>query len=218
MKKLALTIALASSVIFAAENAHAASEIQCDTPKSYVQSVNDVVTNTILDKDKSDADKTKILADLLVQNIDTQWIGRFVLGNNWRALNPEQQKAYLQAYEDYLVATYVPIFKDYRGEKVEYISAKPLKRKEEYLLATKITRVDEPEVQVSYRIQKKGECYRVYDIVAEGVSMLNTQRQDFSSIYTRKGYDELMKILKNKVSIEASPVPTATVDKRQVAE
>lgn len=200
MKKLVLTFAFAISALFVAADFSSAAEIQCDTPQNYVQSMNDVVTSTIVNKDSSDTEKTEILSKLLVENIDTQWIGRFVLGANWRSIKADQQKDYLKAYEDYLIYTYVPIFKDYRGEKVEYISAKPLNRKEEFMVATKITRVDEPEVQVSYRIQKKGKCFRVYDIVAEGVSMLNTQRQDFSSIFTRKGYDELMNILKSKVT------------------
>ena len=108
--------------------------------------------------------------------------------------------------EDYLLRSYVPIFKEYKGQTVEFLSATQLKRPGEFTVATKIISSDEPDILVSYRIKKDASCFQVYDMVAEGVSLLNTQRQDFGSIFARKGYAELIAILKSKV---AEPTPEA---------
>ena len=212
MKKLFI-IAVVAVVAFgansasAANNAPLAATSECDVPKNFIDSLNNKVTSVVTDKNKSDDEKTTILSDMFRDYVNIQWIGRFVLAQNWRSLKPAQQTEYLKAYEDYLLRTYVPIFKEYKGQSVEFISATPLRKPAEYMVATKIISAGEPEIQVSYRIKKDAACFKVYDIVAEGVSMLNTQRQDFLSIFSRKGYAELIKILKSKV---AAPTPVAS--------
>lgn len=200
MKKFILTAVLAASIAvgsYTTSNA-ARVEINCEVPRTFVESVNDSVTGIIVDKSTSDAKKTQLLSELLNDYINIDWIGRFVLGRNWRSLDETQQTEYLKAYKEYILHTYVPIFKQYRGEYAEFISAKPLKRPEEFLVATKIVSPNDPDVAVTYRIQKTGACFKVYDIIAEGVSLINTQRQDFSSIFQRKGFDELLSILRSK--------------------
>jgi len=205
MKKI-LVIAVLAGFMFginsanATDNAPLAATAECDVPKNFIDSLNAKVTKIVTDEKKSDDEKTEILSDMFRDYVNIQWIGRFVLAQNWRSLKPAQQTEYLQAYEDYLLRTYVPIFKEYKGQKVEFVSATPLRNPAEFMVATKIISAGEPEVQVSYRIKKDAACFKVYDIVAEGVSMLNTQRQDFGSIFARKGYAELINILKSKVT------------------
>lgn len=198
MKKFTTIFALAIFLFAAGATAQAESKINCTGPKEFVDSMDDLVISTILDKSTDEATKTKILAKFFRDYVNIEWIGKFVMGRNWRGLEETQQKQYLLAYEDYLIATYVPIFKDYNGEKMEFISSTPLKRENEFLVSTKIVSEGSPDINAKYRVKKKDGCFKVYDIVAEGVSMLNTQRQDFSSIYSRKGYDELMRILRSK--------------------
>lgn len=200
MKFIIKFIAILFLLTVSLPNSAEAGKIQCDTPQNFVQSMNDTVTSTVLNEKFSEEGKTKFLAGIFRDYVDIQWIGKFVIGRNWRSLEKKQQDEYLEAYEDYLIARYVPIFKDYRGEKVEFVSSTPLKRKNEFLVATKVIAEGEPEIGVTYRVKKGDKCFMVYDIVAEGVSMLNTQRQDFSSIYSRKGFEELMSILRNKAA------------------
>jgi phospholipid transport system substrate-binding protein len=213
MKKLFISFAVAFSLLAFSSVANAQTPKpvvvpgeECNSPKDFIESLNDTVKGIVDDKKISDADKTEKLSEMFRKYVNINWIGRFVLGQNWRSLKPAQQTEYLKAYEDYLLRSYVPIFKEYKGQTVEFLSATQLKRPGEYIVATKIISSDEPDILVSYRIKKDASCFQVYDMVVEGVSLLNTQRQDFGSIFARKGYAELIAILKSKV---AEPTPEA---------
>lgn len=199
----ALSLAICSAA-FASEKVFEKVEAksECTDTTKYVEALNQSVADIVANVGNDDAKKTELLTEVFKKNVNIGWIARFVLGKNWRGLSKQQQDDYLSGYENYILQSYVPVFKEYKGEKVEVLQTKKLNDRGEFLITTKVNRIEEPEVQVAYRVRKDADCFRVYDIVAEGVSLLNTQRQDFSSVVNRSGFDELVKMLKNKKAAE----------------
>lgn len=204
MKKLAIYAFAASIAVFSTNSLAA----DCSAPDKYVGSLSGEVVK-VIEGTAADSAKEAQLTAIFKKTVDANFMGKFVLGRNWNTLTPEQQKIYLGKYSEYLVASYVPTFRRYSGEKINVLSSKPMEKAGEFSVATSIERDAKQPVLVTYRIRKEGGCYKVTDIVAEGISLINTQRQDFGAVFSRKGYDGLIESLNRKIEAGAAPVPAA---------
>lgn len=209
MKKLTFLVAAVSLALFTANANINASAADCSSPQKYVESLSNDVVNVIKSgaADKAKEDK---LTGIFKSVVDSNWMGKFVMGRNWKGLTEDQQKTYLGKYSQYLIASYVPIFREYSGEKVAVNSAKSLEKEGDFMVDTLIDRPGKESVVVNYRVRKAGSCYKVTDILAEGISLINTQRQDFNAVFTRKGYDGLIDSLNAKIAAPQAAAASAT--------
>lgn len=152
----------------------------------------------------SDADKEKKLTDIFLKAVDTQFIAKFALGKYFRTLTPAQQKEYLSLYSQYLINMYVPNFRKYTGNVVKVINAKEV-RANNYMVQTELGGgTSQQNIQINYLMRQdpKGiEKFVVYDIVAEGVSLITTQRDEIGGVMTDNNgdYSKLIELLKQKI-------------------
>ncbi len=147
----------------------------------------------------SDSVKVTKLEELFVNSVDTNWIARFVMGKYWKDIDAAKQKEYLSNYRDFLVKHYTQNFKEYSEGTQFTITRSNQVKKGQYRVSMNIIRLQGQPLKVDYRVRDGGSNnYSIIDIVVEGVSLLNTQRSEFSSVIQRKGVDHLIEQLKSK--------------------
>lgn len=144
------------------------------------------------------AKKEDSLRELFGDSVDYQWMGKFSMGRFWRTATQEQKDEYQKYYKKFLINSYVPKFKEYTNQKIIVQSASE-ESANEYLVKTDIKSKGATPIKVSYKVRKSdnGE-YLIYDVIAEGISLITTQRSDFASILSRGGVKSLIKKLKAK--------------------
>jgi phospholipid transport system substrate-binding protein len=64
------------------------------------------------------------------------------------------------------------------------------------------------EVPVDARMLKRGDKWYIYDVILEGVSLINNYRTQFDRIIRTSSYAELVKRLKDRKAMPA-PQPRA---------
>lgn len=153
-----------------------------------------VITDASLSKDI----KRAKLETLFAQNVDINWIGKFVLGRYWREASDAQKKQYLANYKTFIIRHYTSNLSEFTNADFE---------------VTKITQEDQGGFDVTMRIkrpqaedtvvdyivrQQQGGGLKVYDIIVEGVSMITTQRSEFGSVAGQKGIDYLIAQLERR--------------------
>jgi phospholipid transport system substrate-binding protein len=120
------------------------------------------------------------------------------LGPNWRGLNPQQRSEFVSTFTALLEKTYADQIDLYDGQKVVYSGES----------------VDNEYAQVDSRIiDKKGQTYsvvyrlhrvdgkwRIYDVVAENISLVNNYRAQFNRVIAKSSFEELLKIMKQQAS------------------
>lgn len=143
-------------------------------------------------------EKQKGLSHIFLEVMDVEWIGKFVLGHYWQSLNPEEKNTYLNTYKQYLAYTYVSKLKEFNNQKVVIKSVKDLGNGQ-YLMATEIEAPD-ANMKVEYRIKENSSGYKIRDIIAEGVSLLNTERSEFGSALNDKDIYALTEQLRAKIA------------------
>lgn len=167
--------------------------------RAFVQKLsNDVLAVLKNDSLETNAKQAKLIT-VFNNTVDTKWIGRFVLGRYYNQANAGQKKRYDDLYKDFLIRSYVPRFKDYKGQDVELKEVRA-DGKGEYVVQTNIVSPSgEPPLRMDYRIRETGGTFKVVDIISEGVSMINTQRSEFGSVVSREGMDYLLEQLASRV-------------------
>ena len=132
--------------------------------------------------------KEKEFQKLLRKNFDMSTIGRFVLGKNWKAATPAQQKEYQKLFEKTVVKIYSARFNEYQGQGFEVASSRSTGKKD-MMVTSYIVPETGSKIKVEWRVRNKSGRNKIIDVIIEGVSMSLTQRSDFSSVIQRGGGD-----------------------------
>lgn len=174
--------------IAAAAEQGAMSDSNVAEAKDFVQGMAQKALNFLGDEKMSQAQKTSSFSKLLHDSFDMETIGRYALGRYWRSATPAQKKEYQALFREMVVTVYSNRFHEYRGQKFETRSARA-DSEHDAVVTSFIVSGQGPDVQVDWRIRQKNGQYKVVDVIVEGVSMLMTQRSDFSSVIQRGGGD-----------------------------
>lgn len=180
-----------------------ASAASVDDASKYVESLGNTAIETLSDKNLDKELKRKKIEQLFRENVDIAWIGRFVLGRFWRQTSDEQKKNYLKEYEIFLVHHYAVRFTDYTSGSFKITGSRDTGDGEFTVsMQIKSGEAGSEPVLVDYRVRTddKGRKSKfvIFDIIVEGVSMITTQRDEFTSVVTNKGIDYLITQLANK--------------------
>lgn len=177
-------------------SAHASEKEAGDFVRNIVNDTIALITSEKL----SSADKEKQLTDIFLENVDTEWMARFTLGRYWRQTDTAQRNRYHELYQKFLVLSYVPRFQEYTNQKIDLREVRSEGRGE-FLVETRIISPQTAQpIRVNYKIRKSNGKFKVFDIIAEGVSLIGVQRSDFGSIVGRQGIDGLIDALERKTS------------------
>ena len=118
------------------------------------------------------------------------------LALHWKKRTPQEQKEFVDLFSDLIEDTYIRKIERYEDEKVIYTEEKT--DGAFATVRTKVTTSKEAEIPVDYKIFKKGQKWEVYDIIVEGVSLVNNYRTQFNQIIRSSSYEELVTRLKKK--------------------
>ncbi len=173
-----------------------------DTPEQVKSFIEDISkkTITVLADNIPDKEKSTQLSELFLKTIDVKWIGKFVMGRYYNTLSDDDKTRYDKLFSDFLILSYVPHFKKYTKETVHIISVKQ-QSTNEYLVKTEIVRTNQESLKINYMVKDTGNNHpMIFDIIAEGVSLINTKRSEFESIISANGVEHLLKMLEKKIS------------------
>jgi phospholipid transport system substrate-binding protein len=168
--------------------------------KDFVNKVANDALTILKDPKLDDKNQEKKLRELFLSTVDTKWIGKFVLGKHYRTATKEQKNKYENIYGDYLISTYMPNFRKYTSESIKIIGVSE-PNKGEFLVQTEIVRPQgQQNIKIDYRIrQSANNELKIFDIIGEGVSLIATQRSEFSSVITNNGMDYLISKLNDRI-------------------
>ena len=140
------------------------------------------------------------LRQAVYQRFGFEEMARRALGRHWRDLSADQQQEFVGLFSDLLERSYVgKIESAGAGSKVEYTRETVDEDGFASVLSVITSRLDS-QIEVEYRLlQRNGNTpWEVYDVVIEGVSLINNYRSQFNNIIHRTSYDGLVNQLRLK--------------------
>jgi phospholipid transport system substrate-binding protein len=167
-----------------------------DQVKQRVDAVLDVVRNKELKKPENEKIRRAKIREIVDTIFDFPEMSRRSLAVHWKKRTPAEQKEFVSLFSDLLEDTYIKKIEKYRDEKILY-SGESI-RDSYAVVKTKVITKKETEIPIDYRLLKENNKWEVYDVVIEGVSLVNNYRSQFSEILASNPYSELVNRLKKK--------------------
>jgi len=131
------------------------------------------------------------------ERFDFQEMSKRVLGQQWRNLADKEQQEFELLFTQLLQYAYVGKVDDYSGQQVQFIQQRI--RGDRAEVQTQL--VDRNKsIPISYIMLLRNDQWMVYDVVAEGVSLVRNYMEQFGEILRKDGYPGLVKQLKEKIA------------------
>lgn len=125
------------------------------------------------------------------------------LGPHWQQRTPAEREEFTQLFADLLETTYISRIDEYGSEKIRYTGEKI--DGDTALVQTRVMTKKGTEAPVDARMIRRGDKWLIYDVMIEGVSMVNNYRIQFDRIIRRASYPELVKRLRDRKDASAAP-------------
>ena len=140
------------------------------------------------------------LKPALEQAFDGEFMAEKSLGKHWKELKDEQKKAWVDAFRDFMVATYAANLDKDTGQRFELIG----EEKAEHDTTLVKGRVVDPAAtpfDLSYRLHPTPKGPRIIDVqVKNTVSELALRRADFTSLVSRDGFGALLTTIRSRIA------------------
>ncbi|KAB2832663.1 MAG: ABC transporter substrate-binding protein [Candidatus Brocadia sp.] len=120
------------------------------------------------------------------------------LGQHWKKRSPEEKKEFVELFTNIMKDAYIGKTDTYSGEKIVFVKEKQ-DEKDYASVQTKIVTNTGAVVLVEYRMHSNSGKWKIYDVIIEGVSLVNNYRSQFNNILMKSPYEELVQKIKGKV-------------------
>lgn len=166
--------------------------------EAFIRQIGDEVMVILTDQSKNDSQKLAELKTMLDSYTDIDLISRLVLGRYWKTASDAERDDYVQLFHELLMKTLAARLGDYNGQTFEIVGSQQVS-KVDSTVATKIIRVaGKPPLNVDWRVRDKDGNFAIIDVVAEGVSLVVSQRNEVGSIVERDGMPGLIAAMRER--------------------
>ena len=166
-------------------------------PDVFVQSTVNRAS-AILTKNISKEDKMNELKLIAKDTVDIKGIGLYTLGSFRKNLSESQKNEYSNLFENYFLKTFSSRLSEYTNPKIEVTDKKVLNKNYTIVNSVLVGTSERPEVKIDWRIYTKNpDNPLIRDLIIEGLSLVRTQKEEFSSILNSNNGDinSLFKVL-----------------------
>jgi phospholipid transport system substrate-binding protein len=121
---------------------------------------------------------------------------RRALGRHWAQRSAAEREEFVKVFTDVFEHAYLSKVELLQGDRVAYLGDSV--EGGVATVRTRLTTKQGSQLGVDYRMQQRGSSGRwlVYDVIIEGVSLVDNYRNQFNSVIQRSSYQELVRRLK----------------------
>ena len=146
---------------------------------------------------KNPAKAEKLVNKYLLPHFDTEFAARLVLGQYWRTATPDQRKRFVDAFYHSLLTNYGSAIVDFTPDRLKIFPSKPEADATRATVRTEVKRSNGDRVSVNYYMRKTPEGWKAWDVVIDGISYVNSYREDFGPQIANQGIDSVIKRLES---------------------
>jgi phospholipid transport system substrate-binding protein len=151
------------------------------------------------------------IAALLDDAVDLRLLARLALGRHWNSATEEQRRAYLELFRAYALQGLSSAFTTYAGLQRFVVAGSSPTGDGDTLVSTELhLEPGRPPYRVGWRVRSIDGRFVILDVIAEGVSLLITNREEFNAIVSRSGIDGLLREMRSWYEEGSGTAPERT--------
>ena len=151
-------------------------------PDIFVQSTVNRASEALNNKFSKEEKIAKLKA-IAKKTVDITGIGFYTLGSYRKNITDGQKEEYKNLFEQYFLKSFASRLAEYSNPEIEVVSKEKLNQNYTMVFSILASTEQRPEVRVDWRIYTKNpENPLIRDLIIEGLSLVRTQKEEFSSI------------------------------------
>jgi phospholipid transport system substrate-binding protein len=123
----------------------------------------------------------------IVPYFDFNRMGFWAAGPVNRSLNPEQRQQLTLILKERFLQTMAEQLSGYKQSRIQYLSPRGNPRRGNVTLGMRVFGAESYPVQIDFKLYRGNDGWKVYDVVANGVSAVSHYRSEFSQLVNRYG-------------------------------
>ena len=187
-----LILALAVNLLIWVPRARA--EGPMDGVKGLIEEV-----QTILKTKPEKSQRLDLVEKATAKHLDFREMAKRSLESTWNGLNRGQQDEFVRVFSELLKASYANHLDDFAKTKVEYQGE--TNKAEAGEVRILVIRPND-KVPVNFRLLHEPQGWMIYDMVIEGVSMVDNFRTQFAAMIQECSYGELVRCMKDRLKAD----------------
>ena len=190
MKKLAWVWCLlfVSANLFAVQNTSPTDQV-----KGSVNKVLLILHDKTLDREQ----RWEKISVVINERFDFRSMSQSVLATNWQSATPEERERFVEFFSQYLEETYRTKIESYSNQEVIYLKETIYGKR---AVVETVIKTDSTEIPVNYKLKNYDGEWFSYDVVIEGVSLVNNYRSTFAAIVKNEGMDGLLNDIEYRIN------------------
>ena len=189
-----LSLVLTATILLTSLNAAWSSE-PTDTVQGAIQRVFDTSSVEKI-KTAPAAERQAQIRQVAESLFDFRDMARRSLGPRFEELGAADQGEFVQLFTNLIAASYMSKVEAYAGEPIQYLDETV--NGTDARVASRLVTTKGSQVNVDYRLHRADNRWTVYDVVIDGVSLVENYRMQFSRLIQRTSFAELLKTLRAK--------------------
>jgi phospholipid transport system substrate-binding protein len=191
-------------VALAGESRTVAAGPPTDAVRNSINEVIRILQDESLKRPEKAQERRQLLEKVIGQRFSYEEMSKRALAAQWQNLNDKERQEFVALFQTFLSNSYADRITGYSGEQVQYLNERLEQGYAE--VRTKVVS-GKTEIPLDYRMLNKDGDWRVYDVVIDGVSLVNNYRGQFRKIILTSSYADLVEKLKKKSDRITSPTP-----------
>jgi len=161
-----------------------------DTAETFIRCRLCAVMSVLQNKDISREEKSSRITEIVRPMFDFSRMAKLTLGKRyWPGLSKEIQARFTEDFAKLLEESYRNKLLSYTDEKIVYEA--PLQVKKKVHIPTYLVS-ENNKTSIIYKLYKPQNCWKIYDIEIQGVSIIQTYRSQFTQILKSGTIDDLL--------------------------
>ena len=151
-------------------------------PDVFVQSTVNRASEALNSKN-SQEEKIEKLKQIASETVDINGIGYYTLGAYRKNISENEINQYEILFEQYFLKSFSSRLAEYSNPEIEVLSKTKLNENYTMVYSVLVGTKQRPEVKIDWRIYTKNAGNPlIRDLIIEGLSLVRTQKEEFSSI------------------------------------
>jgi len=203
VKKILSTLGVALMLVTGTVQAQ---EVNQKNPYEMIQDVAMRTFDRIKDNQasiKNDPEQMRtIMQEELLPYVDYKFAAYKVLGKYASKVDRDELQEFVKVFREYLITTYAVAMNYYDDQEVIFEPASDVGDSSYVVVRAIVKDPNRPEIKVAFKLRKDSRTneWGAFDMVAEGISLLDSKRSEFESIIRQDGIQQVIKLMQSKIS------------------
>ncbi len=135
----------------------------------------------------------EVVDNYILPHVDFDEMAKWVAGKSaWAKASEETKREFVDAFKVLVVRTYAAALLGYTDEHIDFGKQHIDTNRDRIQVSSRIIRSNKEDVRVDYRLIRQNGEWKVYDIIIEGVSILQGFQAQFSDKIRQEGLNKVI--------------------------